>query len=163
MEVVFDSSTLILLAKTDLLRRLSGETGIVIPPKVRSESLAKDSFDAALIRSLVEEGRIQVEKVGLTKAVRKLMKDFRIERGEAEALWLAKERNCVLAVDDGPTIKACRILGQRFTTAIHFLIHLKKSGRLSTATAEVKLDKLLSFGRYSGKIAEDARRRVKED
>ena len=40
--------------------------------------------------------------------------------GEAEALALALRRKLPLAVDDLPTIKACKILNHKFTTAIHF-------------------------------------------
>jgi len=160
MEIVFDSSTLILLAKIDLLRESAEEISIVIPPKVKEECLFKESLDALLIKTLIAEGKIKVEKAGNQEAVRKLRADFRIEAGEAQALWLGKRLGVPLAVDDGPTIKACKVLGVQFVTAIHFLINLRARGKLELPLALAKLDALAAYGRYSRKIIEDAAQRL---
>ena len=162
MEMVFDSSTLILLAKIDLLRESAEDISIVIPPKVKEECLFKESLDALLIKTLIAEGKIKVEKAGNQEAVRKLRADFRIEEGEAQALWLGKRLGVPLAVDDGPTIKACKVLGVQFVTAIHFLINLRARGKLELPLALAKLDALAAYGRYSRKIIEDAPQRLKE-
>jgi len=159
--MVFDSSTLILLAKIDLLRESAEDTSIIIPPKVKEECLSKDSLDALLIRTLIAEGKIKVEGAGNQEAVRKLRTDFRIETGEAQALWLGKRLGCPLAVDDGPTIRACKVLGVQFVTAIHFLINLRARGRLEIALALAKLEALAAYGRYSRRIIEDAAQRLK--
>jgi len=161
MEMVFDSSTLILLAKIDLLRESAEDISIVIPPKVKEECLLKGSLDALLIGALIAEGKIKVEKAGNQEAVRKLQADFRIEAGEAQAVWLAKRLGCPLAVDDGPAIKACKVMGVQFVTAIHFLTHLKARGKLELPMALAKLDGLDAYGRYSRKIIEDAAQRLK--
>lgn len=161
MEMIFDSSTLILLAKIELLRVCAEDISIVIPPKVKEECLLKDSLDALLIKTLIAEGKIKVEKAGNPEAVRKLQADFRIEAGEAQALWLGKRLGRPLAVDDGPTIKACKVMGVQFVTAIHFLINLRGGGKLELPMALAKLDGLAAFGRYSRRIIEDAARRLK--
>jgi len=161
MKMVFDSSTLILLAKIDLLRESAEDISIVIPPKVKEECLFKESLDALLIKTLIAEGKIKVEKAGNQEAVRKLRADFRIEAGEAQALWLGKRLGVPLAVDDGPTIKACKVLGVQFVTAIHFLINLRARGKLELPLALAKLDALAAYGRYSRKIIEDATQRLK--
>ena len=158
MDAVFDSSTLILLAKIDTLRMVTEDVHAFIPARVRTECLAKETFDAAMIA----EKKITVERAGPDAAVRKLARDFRIERGEAEALWLARKQQFVLAVDDGPTIKACRILGQPFVTAVHFLIQMRNAGRLNAEAAMVKFEMLGRFGRYGERIVEDAARRIRE-
>ena len=93
--------------------------------------------------------------------VRNLCRDFRIHTGEAEALALAMQRNVPLAVDDLPAIKACKILNRPFTTAIHFLLIVAASGKISADTAFVKLEKLSFFGRYSKQIIVDAYSRLK--
>ena len=159
--MVFDSSSLILLAKIDLLRESAEDISIVIPPKVKEECLFKESLDALLIKTLIAEGKIKVEKAGNQEAVRKLRADFRIEAGEAQALWLGKRLGVPLAVDDGPTIKACKVLGVQFVTAIHFLINLRARGKLELPLALAKLDALAAYGRYSRKIIEDTARRLK--
>lgn len=61
MELVFDASTLILLARTTLLRDVTEFTQVQIPTVVEQECLAKNSFDAALIKQLIQERRIAVQ------------------------------------------------------------------------------------------------------
>lgn len=161
MEMVFDASTLILLAKIELLREITEEVKVIIPEKVKSECLSKKSIDALLISTLIKEKKIVVKKAGNTKAIKKIQFDFRIEAGEAEALWLARRLNCPIAVDDGPTIKACKVIGQRFTTAIHFLLNLVSQDKLELPMAITKLEKLAHYGRYRREIIEDAMKRLK--
>ncbi len=161
MEIVFDASTLILLAKIELLREITGDVTIIIPEKVKVECLSKEGLDTILILTLIKEKKIEVKNAGNAKAVKKLEQDFRIEAGEAEALWLARKLNCPIAVDDGPTIKACKVLDRRFTTAIHFLLNLALQNRLELPMALAKLEKLSIYGRYTKKIIEDAAKRLK--
>lgn len=161
MKVVFDSSTLILLAKIDLLREIAEEHAIIVPVKVKEECLRKESPDALLIKALITEKKVDVKKAGSPDAVGKLQRDFRIEAAEAEALWLAKRLDCPIAVDDGPTIKACKVMGRRFATAIHFLLDLASRGKLARPMAFAKLEKISTYGRYSRKIIEDTAKRLK--
>lgn len=161
MEIVFDASTLILLAKITLLREITEDVNVIIPEKVKSECLLKEGIDATLISTLIREQKIKVKKAGSAEAIKKIQQDFRIEAGEAESLWLARRLNCAIAVDDGPTIKACKVIGQRFTTAIHFLLSLVSQNRLEKDIALAKLEKLSTIGRYSKKIIGDATQRLK--
>lgn len=161
MEIVFVASTLILLAKIELLREITEEINVIIPEKVKSECLLKEGIDATLISTLIRETKIVVKKAGNAEAIKKIQQDFRIEAGEAESLWLARRIDCPIAVDDGPTIKACKVIGQRFTTAIHFLLSLASQNRLEKDIALAKLEKLSTIGRYSKKILGDATQRLK--
>ncbi len=86
MKAVFDVSTLILLAKVNLLREITNTTTVIIPESVKKECLIKDSVDALLIARLIEEKRIEVREIEYDKAVKKLKDDFKIGRGEAEAV-----------------------------------------------------------------------------
>jgi len=161
MEIVFDASTLILLAKIDLLRELTGGVKVIIPEKVKTECLSKTGIDAMLISILIRENKIEVKKVENSEAIKKIQRDFRIETGEAEAICLAKTLGCPLAVDDGPTIKASKVMGLRFTTAAHFLLNLVSQNRLELPIAIAKLEKLSNYGRYSRAIIEDAMKRLR--
>ena len=161
MEIVFDSSTLILLAKVEILRIITEHTMVIVPEVVREECIVKNTLDCKLISSLIEEGKIKVLRVAKQEMVTKLRKDFNIHPGEAEALCLAIGRKVPLAVDDLPTIKACKILNQTFTTAIHFLIDITKRGKIDGDNASIKLEKLSLYGRYSKRILDDASRRLK--
>jgi predicted nucleic acid-binding protein len=161
MGIVFDSSTLILLAKIEILNTISEDIQVIIPEMVRSECTGKDLFDAKLISSLIKNGKIKVASVTKKESVEKLCRDFKIHIGEAEAFALALKKNLPLAVDDLPSIKACKILNHKFTTAIHFLINVTENGKIKEDMAFVKLEKLSSYGRYSKRILQDAIKRLK--
>ncbi len=161
MQIVFDASTLILLAKINLLREIADGVKVIIPRKVRAECLLKEGVDALLISTLIKEKKIDVKEAGSTEAIKKIQMDFRIEAGEAEALWLARRLDCPIAVDDGPTIKACKVINQSFTTAIHFLLNLVAENRSEPPIAMAKLEKLSKYGRYSKEIIENVRMRLK--
>lgn len=90
MKMVFDASTLILLAKIDLLRKTAEDITIIISEKVKAECLVKKSLDAILISTLIEEKKIKTMKVENRAAVNKIKRDFRIETGEAETLCIDK-------------------------------------------------------------------------
>ena len=61
--VVFDASTLILLAKVDLLQIVAQKVEIRIPRVVESEAMAKpDLYDAHLIGRMIKEGAIRISE-----------------------------------------------------------------------------------------------------
>lgn len=159
--IIFDSFTLILLAKVELLKEIVRQLEVIIPGEVEEESTVKDTFDAKLIRKLIKDGKIRVAKVRAKGGKKKLKDDFNLGEGEASALLFAKDKGSPLATDDGPTIKACKILDVKFITAIHFLIRIYKKGFLSKDMALAKLEKLEKYGRYSSRIIDDAYRRIK--
>ncbi|MDP3765677.1 MAG: hypothetical protein Q8R04_04125 [Nanoarchaeota archaeon] len=159
-ELVFDSSTTILLAKIHLLNTLTEKIKVIFPESVKEETTKKkDSLDSKLIIKLVSENKIKVVKTNRSK-VDKLIRDFNIEKGEAEALELAMEKKLILATDDGPSIKVCKILGIKFTTAIHFLIQFYENGLLDKKIALEKLKSLEKYGRYNYDIIKDAKNKI---
>jgi len=161
--IVFDSSTLILLAKKELLDMfLNSFDGIVAIPKVvREETCNKKTFDALLIEKRIEEEKIKVYEVEKKDLVKKLIEDFNLEDGEAEAIILCIERGSkILATDDKNAINACKVLKIKFTTAINILIRAYEKQLIEREKALIKLDNLRVVGRYKEKIIEDAKRRV---
>ena len=159
--VVLDASTLILLAKTDLLPLLAEKTRLLIPEEVQREALAKpELYDARVIAGMLRSGKIQVLKDPQIQRRKQLQDDFALEPGEASALLLAREKHLPLGTDDGPTIKAAKLMGIPFLTAIHVLVELCEKGRLDTQTALAKLERLRQLGRYSVHILEDAHKRI---
>lgn len=162
--IVFDASTLILLAKIEILREVLPQMEAVIPNVVmREATLLKDRLDAQLIGRCVQEELIQIrEPKELKKAdLARLMQDFRLSEGEAVALLSAQRQNACLATDDGPEIKACKILGVPFVTAINLLVHAVENGWIPKDTALVKLELLNRAGRYAMRIVQDAREKIK--
>ncbi len=161
--VVLDASTLILLAKSDLLQLLSEKTKIEIPPQVQREALARrELYDARMIERLIRTGRIQISKSPDPDQRRQIQTDFGLEAGEAAALLLAGESNRPLGTDDGPAIKAAKIMEVPFFTAIHVLLELYEKRRINAKIALAKLDALQKLGRYSVQILADARSRIQE-
>ena len=161
--IVFDSSTLILLAKIELLNEISKEIQIIVTSEVKTETTQKKVlFDAQIIRGLIEQDIIKVEEVKDARHIARLKKDFNIANGEASSLILSKKKGIILATDDGAAIKAAKILGVHFTTAIDFLVRAYEKGILTKKISIAKLEKLSKYGRYTSRIIEDAFGRLKE-
>lgn len=161
-DIVFDSSTLILLAKITLLRDVASKSRCIITETVEDECAIKDTFDAKVIKELVKEKVIEIERVK-TKELEKIRRDFNIEEGEASSLVLAIKEKCILATDDKPTIKACTILNVDFLTAVHFLVRAYKKRLVDKKSALEKLAALEKYGRYNTQIIEDAKQRIEGD
>lgn len=158
--VAMDASTLILLAKIELLPALLERMEVAITTHVKKEATRKkELFDAQMIARLIANRRIGVHRINLGFA-RHLMNDFRLDEGEASSLALAQARHAVLGTDDGPTIKACKVLGVPFVTAIHLLVEAYRQRLMDSSIAMVKLEKLQRFGRYDPRILEDALKQI---
>jgi predicted nucleic acid-binding protein len=161
--LVFDASTLILLAKIEILESFAlnfpGE--VVIPLGVKEEACLKEAEETPLIENLLRDDTIRVLKVKDNKIVKRLMSDFHINGGEAEAVSLAlQEKASIVATDDRNAIRACKMLKIDFITAIAILIRTFEKKLLDKDEAVIKLQKLEVFGRYSRAIMEDARERI---
>lgn len=159
--IIFDASTLILLAKIGLLRDLTDHVKIGIPTQIRKECIRGETADAKLIEQLVSEEKIHVLKVAEagTREAERLKDDFSIGE-EAYPLELAKEEGYLFATDDKAAIKACKVFGVEFTTAIDFLIRAYERDELSEELAKEKLSQLEKYGRYSNSIIGYAHRKL---
>jgi predicted nucleic acid-binding protein len=157
--LIFDSSTLILLARVDVLDLFLSSFGgeVVIPEKVRLEVIRQDKVEVESISRYIADNKILVMKVNNVALVKKLMVDFSIDGGEAEMLTLAGEQNAgIVATDDRNAIRACKTLKIEFVTAMAFLIRAVEKGLLSKDEGMRKLRMLQSIGRYSKQILDDA-------
>ncbi len=161
--VLFDASTLILLAKIEMLDIFLADIDrkVAIPEKVKEEVLAGSSPDRPMVEKLVQDRRIDVLKTKDRKLVKRLMEDFNIDEGEAEMLTLAiQEKALLVATDDRNAIKACKIMKLDFTTAIAILVRVCEKGLIQADEAFSKLRKLQSFARYNKTIIETARNQI---
>lgn len=161
--IVFDASTLILLAKTDLLELfISNYPGqVLIPEEVRSEIMEGEKADVVVFKQLIESKKIKVLKIKKMDFSNKFMEDFNIEKGEAEALGLTlQEKAGVIATDDKNAMKACKFLKIEFVTSISILIRVFEKGLINREEAFIKLRKLQSIGRYTKAIIADAAEQI---
>ncbi len=164
--IVFDSSTLILLARIDMLDIvISNYPGkVLIPEKVKSEVCLKGREETPIIDKMIKGKKIKKLKVKNKRQIKKLMEDFSIDSGEAEVLVLAlHERANMVATDDRNAIRACKILNLDFVTAVAFLIRSYEKGLIERDDILLKLQKLQSIGRYSRAIIENAKKQIKGD
>jgi predicted nucleic acid-binding protein len=162
--IVFDSSTLILLAKIELIDAFIDDYKkvVIIPQEVNEECCSKkDSFDALLIRKRIEEKKIKTARIHNNELCERFIKDFSIERGEAGALVLFLEKKTLLlAVDDKNAIKACKILKIPFASALTILVRLVARGAIENDDARKKIDMLAKYGRYKDTMIQEARERL---
>lgn len=157
--IVFDASTLILLAKIELLEVFvsSFSGGISIPEIIRDEVCIQGREETPLLTRLIGDRRIHVSKVRADKAIRKIMDDFHIDAGEAAAIILAlDEKASLIATDDRNAIRACKALKLDFTTAVAILIRAFEKNLIDKAEALIKLQRLESVARYNRAIIEEA-------
>ena len=155
---IIDSSTLILLAKSGLLDIFIDnlKSQLIIPKAVEYESTSKkDSYDAKLIIQRINDKKIQVQTASNVKVCKKLMRDFNISKGEAEALTLCLDKHQLLLTDDKKAINACKILRLAFATAPDILIRAVEKGLIEKEQAMLIFEKLMRYGRYSEDIIHD--------
>jgi predicted nucleic acid-binding protein len=161
---VFDSSTLILIAKIELLYPFLNDitTEVAIPKAVEQECCgATKTLDALMIRKALDEAKIEVRKVRNGKVITKLIADFNMGRGEAEAIALALEEKAqIVGIDDRVGIDACKLLGVPFTTAIGLLVRSRQKGLIDLEDACFRLSALARYGRYRKSILDDAIKRL---
>ena len=159
--IVFDASTLILIAKADLLDLFltSINVPVAIPREVEKECCSsKKALDAIIIQKALDESRIEVFTLRNRRLVAKLRTDFSLGRGEAEAIALGlDEKAQIVGIDDKNGIDACKVLGIALTTAVGTLIRSREKGLLEKPDAIAKLALLAKYGRYKHSIIEDAR------
>src|SRR5689334_22139476 len=158
--VVFDSSTLILVSKVEILDLFLASINlpVAIPPAVVKECCGgKKTLDGLVIQRALDESRIRRVPTKNRRLVSKFEHDFNLGKGEAEAIALAlHEKAKLLAIDDKNGMNACRLLGIPFTTAIGILLRGREKGLLERTDALDKLALLANLGRYKESILEDA-------
>ena len=162
--IVLDASTLILLARTELLDRFVEliDHDVVIPKEVEREACrVKKPLDALVIQRALVEKRIKVVTVKDRKMYRKIREDFALGKGEAQAIVLAlSEQSTLLGIDDKNGINACKLLRIPFTTAVAILARMHDKAIISKDEALANLSRLEKVGRYSTEIMAEARSRL---
>ncbi len=160
---ISNTSTLVLLAKVGCLERFLAVSPIIeIPVQVKSEALFDiDSYYARLIQKLIQEKKINVIPVDSTK-VKNIMSQFRLDYGEAAAYaGFNSSKHQAILTDDGELIKLCKLEKAPFICALAVIIRLYEKKQLSKNEARDKLNELQKIGRYSEKIMEYFKDKVK--
>jgi predicted nucleic acid-binding protein len=158
--VISDASMLILVSKLDILDTMLETFGtIIIPEGVRKEVVDQGKegkkIDALLVEKRIGDGKIIVKKISKESEKNKLMNDFNIHSGEAEAvlLYLAEKAD-LLGTDDYQTLKMCKILNIHYFTTPLFLLQGLTNRKIEKAFALRKIERLSKLGWYKDEIIE---------
>jgi predicted nucleic acid-binding protein len=163
MTIVFDASTLILLAKSELLGQFLGALKMeaVVPAAVARECMGKRSFDALAIGRLIGERKIKVVAAADRRLFERMRRDLGLGAGEADAIALAVATEAQLvATDDKSAINACKLAKVPFTTAAAILTMMYERGAIDRDEAMRKLAILEREGRYKKSMISAARARL---
>ncbi len=150
--IVSNASTLILLAKTGVIRKFLNKYGkITIPVEVEKEITEGKTFDSKILEKEIDDDHIIV--MAIRSNTEKVMKEFRIHKGEAAAFILYKECNTkAILTDDGELIKLCKLFEIPFINALAIIVRMFEKGALTQIEACEYLKKLNDYGRYSKEI-----------
>ena len=157
--LVADTSSLIYLAKSSLIRPFLQVFRVSIPPLVYKESSPKGYPGSDEIVRLIRQGRLCVHPVrgdatlhlGLPKG------------GEREAIILFYQLEPDgLLIDDGEGVKACRSLGIPFVSALLVPSLLLMRKAIEPREAEETLERIVAVGRYSQGVILFARKALAE-
>ena len=150
---VSNASTLILLAKVGILRIFLNEFGeITIPEEVEKEITGGNTFDSKLLKKEIEDKHIIVKAI--KSNISKILKEFKMHKGEAEAYILYNEYNAkAILTDDGELIKLCKLFEIPFINALAIVTRMFEKGILTHAETCEFLQKLNDYGRYSKEVS----------
>jgi predicted nucleic acid-binding protein len=129
MTAISNSTPLIVLAKInrlDLLKDYFGE--IYIPEEVYDEVVRRGGN----LAGSSEVASCTVETLSLS-----------LDKGEAEAIVLSKEKDSLLIIDDGAGRKTAELLGVKITGTVGVLLLASMDGRLNLRKT---MDELKSVG-----------------
>lgn len=162
MTIVADSSSMILLAKTNLLDKFLERNRVVISKKVYDEMVKgkeKGRTDAFLIERLLNEKNIAIQNAK-EKTKNRIKKMLNLYGGENETLSLAIEHGYLILTDDKKCINASKALGLNFITTLDIVVTLHIKKRIDKKFAIQSLNELENYGWYKKGIIEKYRRLI---
>ena len=161
--IVSNSSPLIHLAmigRLDLLKLLFDR--VFIPSTVKMEVVDRGKeegkADAFLIEGEIENGWIVVEDPGYS--AEDIADSAGIDAGEAEAIMLARSRQCLVLIDDLAARRFASGLGLEVTGSIGVVVRAVKVGLISRDEGLDVLDKLALVMWLNVGVYEDVRKVV---
>ncbi|MDP2924833.1 MAG: hypothetical protein Q8N99_00515 [Nanoarchaeota archaeon] len=163
MTIVIDASSIILLAKIDLLEKLIERNPLIIPEKVYIEVVKgkeKGMLDAFILERLVNEKKIKIEKVEKI-AYEEVWKLFGLWAGEAEVLALALKNNIPIITDDKKCLNRAKAAGVSCITSLDVIIALLKNKHINKEQAKKSLEKLENYGWYKKNIIKLYKEKIK--
>lgn len=151
---------LAMIGRLDLLKALFGS--VFFPRTVKMEVVDRGKeegkADAFLIEGEIENGWIVVED--LDDSAEDIADSAGIEAGEAEAIMLARSRQCPVLIDDLAARRFAAGLGLEVTGSIGVVVRAVKVGLISREEGLDALEKLALVMWLSVGVYEDVRKVV---
>lgn len=145
--IVSNSTVLIYMAKIGKLNLLKRTfTDVLIPVEVFNEVVVngkeQQHFDAFLVEGAIEEGWIKVKKIEINK----ILIDFGIYMGEAEAISLAKSLGLPILLDQTHARIAAKALGLKPQGTIFVLLAAFQKKYITSEEYRDALEELVKAG-----------------
>ncbi|MDO9517968.1 MAG: DUF3368 domain-containing protein [Methanosarcinaceae archaeon] len=148
MTTVSNSTPLIALSKIGKIELLREYFGQIYIPKAVYEEVVVNGGILYGAEEVAKADWIIVENVGNALAVESL--SMYLDAGESEAIILAKEKDCLLIIDDGDGRKAATNMNIDITGTVGILLKAGKDGKIDLRES---LDELNACGfRLSEKV-----------
>lgn len=150
---ISDSSSLILLAKADLLGLLCKNARIFITPAISKEILF-NSKDSELIQILISRGEIAVKRMDEMRTEESGL-PISLDKGERTALALFKKMEVdYLLVDDKKAAVYCKKYSIPYINALLIPLYLRNCMAIDDQMMKKKIELLNEIGRYAEWIKE---------
>ncbi|MEK6948026.1 MAG: hypothetical protein AABX19_02170 [Nanoarchaeota archaeon] len=157
MKVVKDSMVLINLAKITLLETSCNFFKVVLIPKMVFEEVVtagknKGSDEVIIIENLIKNKKIKVKEIK-DKEVTKMVNEFNIYGGEAEALILYKQEKCDLLISDDFNLRKKKdLVNARIIGSLAVLLKLRQSKKIDKNKFENCINKMREIGWFSSSV-----------
>lgn len=162
-KLICDSSSLILLIKSDIIKYILSKNVIVIPKSVYIETVEKGKLkgaeDSYIVERFVEKSLIKVIEPK-DKTRKKVKKLCNLHLGERDVIALAIDRKFKVLCDDKKGRNACEVFGIKSATALNILFGLFKKKRINKKQALERLSKLHIHGWYRDSLITHVRDKI---
>lgn len=163
-KAVADSSSLILLAKADIIDAVVKKHTIVIQKSVYRESIERGKIkgyeSSYKLERLFQKNKIKIEEPS-DKIKDKIESLCSLYLGEKDAVALAFEKNIAVICDDKKAINACKALKVKFATALNVLEQLHKKRVISKNKAILALENLKKYGWYDHSFTDIVKKQIR--
>ncbi len=147
--LVADTSSLIYLAKSSIIRPFLGAFHVAIPPAVYRECIHPGYPCSNEIKRLRQEGRFSIHPVREDSEFNTRL----LKGGEREVIILFYQLGPDgILIDDGDGVKTCRSRGIPFVSALLIPSLLLVRGAIGPREAEESLERIIDVGRYSQRV-----------
>ena len=164
--VLLDSSSAILLEKSNLLSHLIRLYQVILAEAVYRELTENSYQSAGLFQSICSDSRIKVIKLNdISKSAPRTDPELQaLNLGERETihLYLGGTGDFIL-LDDGKAARYCHKNSLPFINALLVPKILKMCGTISVSSCNEKISEIIGIGRYSGGIIRLAEKMTRDD